>query len=251
MKDLQICFSIEGHFDRARVWPAAWGVDSPFVDLAKAAAENVSAASVKAPASLNPISQNEADILNPDGRSVLLPKREFMDAAELLSWIAFRRSLPLGDWGNELYKISRNWPFRIESFYDAAGVDQGPFGIPGGPATLRDALSAEVDGAGWRDGALLASAVDQSATEHAIQSLLSEFSASDLLAELTENLSRAEKVNPKADLPPIGDPRVMRDLAHVPAWPSGPAGAERRRGQTARATPLPAPAAGSPAHCAA
>ncbi|MFN8891579.1 MAG: hypothetical protein ACK52P_08935 [Alphaproteobacteria bacterium] len=197
MKDLQICFSIEGHFDRARVWPAAWGVDSPFVDSAKAAAENVSAASVNAPASLNPISQNEADILNPDGRSVLLPKREFMDAAELLSWIAFRRSLTLEEWGNELYKISRNWPFRIESFYDAAGVDQGPFGIPGGPATLRDALSAEVDGAGWRDGALLASAVGQSATEHAIQSLLSEFSASDLLAELTANLSRAERVNPK------------------------------------------------------
>ncbi|WP_304621655.1 type VI secretion system Vgr family protein, partial [Roseomonas rosulenta] len=42
-----------------------------------------------------------------------------------------------------------------------------------------------------------------------------------------------------AELPPIRDPRAMRDLARVLAWPSGPAGAERRRGQTARATSLP------------
>jgi molecular chaperone DnaK len=53
------------------------------------------------------------------------------------------------------------------------------------------------------------------------------------------------------DLPLIGDPRVMRDLARVLAWPSGPAGAERRRGQTARATPLRVLVAGNPARCAA
>jgi hypothetical protein len=55
----------------------------------------------------------------------------------------------------------------------------------------------------------------------------------------------------KSDLPPIEEPGAMRGLARVLAWPAGPAGAERRRGQPARATPLPAPAAGSPARCAA
>ena len=53
------------------------------------------------------------------------------------------------------------------------------------------------------------------------------------------------------DLPLIGDPRAMRELAHDLAWPSGPAGAQRRRGQTATATPLPALEADSRARCAA
>jgi hypothetical protein len=43
---------------------------------------------------------------------VMLPPRDFMDAAEAMSWIGYGKALRKHDWCKHLFRLSRDWAFR-------------------------------------------------------------------------------------------------------------------------------------------
>jgi hypothetical protein len=49
------------------------------------------------------------DDINPE--VVTLPARDFMDAAEVISWIGSRTALPKHMWWKDLFRFSRDWRF--------------------------------------------------------------------------------------------------------------------------------------------
>jgi hypothetical protein len=49
--------------------------------------------------------------------SVILPARDYMDAAETMSWIGYGKALRKFDWCEHLFRLSRDW-----KFHDAIGI---------------------------------------------------------------------------------------------------------------------------------
>jgi hypothetical protein len=53
---------------------------------------------------------------NPE--AVILPVRDFMNAAEAISWIGHGKALQKYDWCRDLFRLSRDWEFK-----DGIGID--------------------------------------------------------------------------------------------------------------------------------
>ena len=53
-----------------------------------------------------------------DGERPEIPTEQTMGAAEVLTWIAFRKAIPLETWAKEVYKFSHPWPLDVQTFYN-------------------------------------------------------------------------------------------------------------------------------------
>jgi hypothetical protein len=124
------------------------------------------------------------------------PQYETMEAAEVLSWIALRRALPLNEWAKQIYGLSHHWPCSVQAFYDtnrayyAASRPPYRYGqFAGSPHDFLALLNDVESGANWKDRTLSPSELP------GIEKFLEGKEISELIADLKSDIAKAAPIN--------------------------------------------------------
>lgn len=122
-----------------------------------------------------------------------VPTDETMDAAQVLSWIAVRRAIPLAEWGSEFYCPSRDWPWPAQGFYDPRILGGNWSYLAGGPQRLLSILESVQDSSDWNLSPM--AMVRDAYVELKIDSLVHVFGIETLVNDLRDDIKRAVAIN--------------------------------------------------------
>ena len=79
---------------------------------------------------------------DPISDEVAVPQSDSMGVAEALTWIAYRKALPLGSWGEQVYSVSRKWPWNPIGFFDRKLIDNSGHEFWLGPNVFLEMLES-------------------------------------------------------------------------------------------------------------
>lgn|GEM_PF-3953220 len=194
--DFQRRFACEGSFSAPSVWPPEWG-QSPFI-VAGANGVDDPTQVQGAPASPE---QSRSDPQKMDDliwtSEIVPPERASMDAAELMSWVAFRKRVPLERWATEVYHLARKWPVQTATFYDPVCGEDYYSKIDRGPSFLLAVLESELKGVCWTEVPELCIPDPYGEKASAVSALLDEAPCATLVQSLRTDIARSQRINLK------------------------------------------------------